>query len=55
MNWNPITREEIAIRLKVEPEFISVKGNAMASGDDAFDQKVEDGILRRLEKKLLDH
>ncbi|MCC6694892.1 MAG: hypothetical protein IT365_04585 [Candidatus Hydrogenedentes bacterium] len=50
MNWKPLTREEIAIRLKVEPEFIPVEGNALASGDDAFDREVEGGIFRRLEQ-----
>ena len=41
MDWRPLTDEEVAIRLKAEPEFIPVQGNASASGDDAFDQEVE--------------
>ena len=49
MNWKPLTREEIAIRLKVEPEFVSVEGNAMASGDDAFDREVEQDIVSRVQ------
>ena len=50
MDWKPLTRVEIAIRLKSEPEFIPVEGNASASGDDAFDREVEGSILRRLEQ-----
>jgi len=51
MDWKPLTRQEIAIRLKADPEFIPVEGNALASGDDAFDRKVEEGILHRLEQE----
>ena len=50
MDWRPLTREEIAIRLNAEPEFIPVEGNAMASGDDAFDQEIEHNILSRLQQ-----
>jgi hypothetical protein len=50
MEWKPLTREEVAIRLKAEPEFIQVEGNASASGDDAFDQEVEHNILFRVEQ-----
>jgi len=48
MDWRPLTREEIAISLRAEPEFVSVEGNAMASGDDAFDREVEQDIFHRL-------
>ena len=48
MDWRPLTREEIAISLKAEPEFVPVEGNAMASGDDAFDREVEQDIFQRL-------
>jgi hypothetical protein len=38
------------ITLHVQPEDdIPVRGNAMASGDDAYDKEVEDEIIRRLE------
>ena len=49
MDWKPLTREEVAIRLEAEPEFIPVEGNASASGDEAFDQEMEHSILSRLE------
>ena len=32
-----------------EPEDMPVRGNAVASGDDAYDRRVEDGIIARLE------
>lgn len=48
MKWKPISREEVTIRLEAEPEFVPVEGNAMASGDDAFDREVEQGILNRI-------
>ena len=45
------------MRNEVEPDItiivhlddMPVRGNACASGDDAFDKKVEDAILRRLD------
>ena len=48
MDWKPLSREEVTIRLKAEPEFIPVEGNASASGDDAFDQEVAHNILCRI-------
>lgn len=50
MNWNPLSRDEVTVRLKAEPEFIPVEGNACVSGDDAFDRKVEQKIFRRIEQ-----
>ena len=50
MNWKPLTREEVTVRLQAEPEFVQVEGNASASGEDAFDREVEQGILSRLEQ-----
>lgn len=38
------------IRVEIEPEEVSVRGNAMASGDDAADREAEDEILRRLDR-----
>ena len=49
MKWKPISCEEVTICLEAEPEFVPVEGNAMASGDDAFDREVEQGILRRID------
>ena len=50
MDWKPLSRDAVAIRLKAEPEFVTIEGNAMASGDDAFDQEVENNILSHLEQ-----
>ena len=50
MNWKPLKREEVAIHLKADPECIPVEGNAMASGDDAFDRQIEEEILAHLEQ-----
>jgi len=46
MHWKPLSREEVAVCL--EPEFIPVRGNVCASGDDAFDREVERAILGRV-------
>lgn len=40
---------DVTYRLVVEPEDIPVRGNAQASGDDAYDRQVEDAIIRRLD------
>lgn len=50
MHWRPLSRQEVSVCLKAEPEFLPVEGNASVSGDDAFDREVEDEILRRLER-----
>ena len=39
----------VSIKLEVRQSDIPVKGNAMASGDDKYDRKVENQILKRLE------
>jgi hypothetical protein len=39
----------VSIKLEVTQSDIPVKGNAMASGDNAYDAKVENEILDRLE------
>lgn len=44
-----ITLEEIDFSLIVEQDFIGVRGNAIASGDEQFDKQYEDGILDRLD------
>lgn len=41
--------EEVEFAVSANEEAVSVRGNALASGDDKIDKKVEDGILRRLE------
>jgi len=50
MNIRPITRGEATIITLAEPDPIPVEGNACASGDEAFDREVEQGILARLEQ-----
>ena len=40
---------EINYRIEVEPEHEPVRGNALASGDDAADREYEDEILARLD------
>jgi hypothetical protein len=52
---NPIklrepTRDEVVISFTVEQDDIPVRGNAMVSGDDEEDKKVEDEILERLDR-----
>jgi hypothetical protein len=44
-----LNEKEVEYTLTLEPEYMEVRGNAMASGDDAEDRKVEDAILRELE------
>ncbi len=39
----------VTFEVTIESEDIPVRGNCMASGDDAFDKKCEDEILERLE------
>lgn len=43
-----LTLDDVEIVLRVEPEQESVRGNALASGDDAVDKECEDQILDRL-------
>lgn len=40
----------VTYTIEVEPEHIPVRGNALASGDDAVDREVEDEILARLDR-----
>lgn len=44
-----ITENEVTIRVTAELDHIPVRGNAMASGDDAADRECEDEILARLD------
>ena len=41
---------KIEYRIEVEPDETPVRGNALASGDDAEDRKCEDEIIARLER-----
>ena len=49
MGLRQLTEDDVHVEILVEPEYMPVRGNAMASGDDSFDTKVEDDILARLE------
>jgi hypothetical protein len=40
---------DVEFRIKVEQDEIEVRGNALASGDDAIDKAAEDEILARLD------
>jgi hypothetical protein len=44
-----IVKENTDIKIIVHPEYIAVRGNAILSGDAAFDKQVEDSIIKRLE------
>ena len=50
MKIRKIRKDEVTFSLHVEQEDMAVRGNALASGDDVEDKKVEDEILRRLDK-----
>ena len=39
----------IQYRIEIEQDHIPVRGNAIASGDDATDKKIEDEIIERLD------
>lgn len=43
------TIDQVEFTIEAEEETISVRGNAIASGDTALDKKVEDEIFRKLE------
>ena len=43
------SKSEVAYTLEAEFDDIPVRGNAIVSGDDAEDKRIEDSILRRLE------
>ena len=44
----PLLGVEVEFSCRAEPEFTDVRGNALASGDDAFDRAAEDEILAQL-------
>lgn len=43
--------EDVQFEIEVEEDHIPVRGNALASGDDAEDKRVEDEIIARLENE----
>jgi len=45
-----ITKDDVEITVRAEQDEIEVRGNALASGDDAADRECEDEILARLER-----
>lgn len=45
-----LTRADVDFELTVHAEDTPVRGNALASGDDAVDKECEDGILARLDR-----
>jgi hypothetical protein len=45
-----MARPKVTYRIEVEMDEAEVRGNAMVSGDDAEDKKVEDEILARLDR-----
>lgn len=44
-----LTEDDVEFIIKCEQEYIPVRGNAMASGDNKYDKQVEDQILNNLE------
>jgi len=50
MPCRTLRSNDITVLVTAFPEEIPVKGNAMCSGDEDFDQKVESEILERLEQ-----
>jgi hypothetical protein len=50
MSWKKLNKNDINIRITAYPEDIPVKGNAICSGNEDFDQQVESEILERLEQ-----
>lgn len=47
--FHPLTAADVTFTVEIEPEHIPVRGNCLASGDDAADREYEDEILERLE------
>jgi hypothetical protein len=44
-----IPKEDVIFIVEALPEDVPVRGNAVASGDEEFDRKVEDEILEAME------
>lgn len=50
MSFTPLTLSEVTVRLSAEMDWAPVRGNALVSGDDAFDKQAEDEVLTRLDQ-----
>ena len=50
MHWKPILHEEVTVRVHAEPDLIPVEGNAVVSGDEAYDREIEQSIQSRLQQ-----
>lgn len=50
MNLRKRIEKEATIEVIAEQDYIPVRGNASASGDDKYDKRVEDRIIRRLDE-----
>jgi hypothetical protein len=44
-----LTAKDITIEVFASEEYIAIRGNAIASGDEAFDKAVEDELIERLD------
>lgn len=49
LKFKPLTKDDVTFEVHCEPEFIEIRGNAIASGDPAVDKEVEDEVIRRLD------
>lgn len=50
MKPRKLTESEVTFTVELEEEDTPVRGNAMASGDDAADKALEDEIIERLDR-----
>jgi len=48
MALKKLTEKDVEFIIEIEMDHIEVRGNAVVSGDDEFDKKVEDEIIERL-------
>ena len=46
----PLQSNDVEFTLKCLPEDTGIRGNAIDSGDDAYDKQVEDDIIQDLEE-----
>lgn len=49
MKVRKLTLKDVKVTLRAEPEDVPVRGNALASGDEAVDREAEDGVIAALE------
>lgn len=49
MTLRQITETEATFTIECRPEDVPVRGNVLASGDDALDKRDEDAILAKLD------